>query len=186
MLWIRFPGVSISGQHPLHDIGRGRTWHKWKGYNSPAPALDLMLADDIVRPVCSLYKKVRMNLQDRFEGRVLIEQANKVDHLEAVNKLGAFRPWDNGPVRTFHASNRSVTVDCNDQGIAQSARAPKNFNMAGMQDVKASISENDLFARSSQLVNPPCDLLDGCNHTTIIASRRGPVFFGQNPRRTRI
>jgi hypothetical protein len=116
MLWIRFPGVAISGQHPLHDIGRGRTWHKWKGDHSPTPALDLMLADDIV---------------------------------------------------------------------AQIARSPKNFNMARMQDVKASISENDIFTRSLQLVNPPCDLLDGRNHTTMIASRRAPVF-GQNQRRTRI
>src|SRR6266850_3464492 len=110
--------MSISSEYPLHDATRGTSFHQRKDYDFSVPALDFMLANDVVGPVGTLDENVRMNLQDRVERRVLVEQADKVDHLKAVEKFGTFVRRNNGSVRTFYTNDRSVTVDCNHQDIA--------------------------------------------------------------------
>src|SRR5213596_2099068 len=46
--------------------------------------------------------------------------------------------------------------------------------MSGMQDVKASVREDDLSSSSFQLMNAVCNLLERPYHPTMIASRCAP------------
>src|SRR5438093_11060200 len=107
---MRFSSISISGQDSLHNGRGGTTWYEWKRYDLSIPTLHFTLANDVVGPVGTFHKHVGENLQNRLYRIVLIERADKLDHFQPVNQLGALVLRAHWPLRTLYTRNRRATV----------------------------------------------------------------------------
>src|SRR5262245_440518 len=113
----------VTRQYAFHDSSRRLTLDERERHDFAAQALDLGLADNVCGPIGALDENVWMNQYDRFERRVLIENADEVHHFHAVEELGAFILCNDRTVCTFHPPDRRIAVDRNDKRIPQRARA---------------------------------------------------------------
>src|SRR5205814_654800 len=105
-------------------------------------AFHFALADDVVCPVRALDENIGMDRQDGLKRRVVLKPGNEIHDLEPIQKFRAFMLRNNRPVGTLYPCYRTVAVDGNDQGVAQSPGAPQKIDMSGMQNIEASVSEH--------------------------------------------
>ncbi len=77
---------------------------------------------------------------------VFFERTDEIDHSQTGKKLPAFILRDDRTARSFHPRHRSIRINGDDQGIAQAAGPAKQIDMTGVQNVKASVRENNSFS----------------------------------------
>lgn len=88
---------------------------------------------------------------DELERRVLVEQGNRVDRLEASEDVSSFAFRADRAIRALEAPNAGVAIEADDQGVAARARATQEIEMAGMEKVEHAIGEDD----AARLVRSP-------------------------------
>jgi len=140
-------------------------FNEWKRNNCAAPCFDFAPTDNVAFPIGAFDEDVRPDSQNRFERSVLIEAANEIHHLQPAKKFRSIVFQNNRPVRAFHARDRPIGVNRNNQNVAQRASTAQKFDMARMQNIETAVRENDLFAGSLKNADFVCDSLNRCNHS---------------------
>src|SRR5262249_35650126 len=78
------------------------------------------------------------------------ERTDKIDHFQPAKKFRTLLFPDNRPAWPLDPRNRCIRVDSDDKDVAKCAGAVQYIDMAGMQNVKAAIRENNFLPGSLQ------------------------------------
>ena len=110
----------------------------------PAPPADFRSADDGVGGVVApLHDEVGAKELDECQRRVLIEDGDGINGLEASKHIGPLdlvAHWTIGPLQS---PNASIAVQPDDQRIATFAGTAEDVEMSGMQEVEHPIGKDD-------------------------------------------
>jgi hypothetical protein len=82
---------------------------------------------------------------DEFQRCGLIEDGHIIYTSKAGEDLRSFLKGKNGSKRTFESSDRKVAVDPDDQDVTEAFGCFEIADVAGMEQVKAAIGEDDPF-----------------------------------------
>ena len=69
-----------------------------------------------------------------------------VDPPNRTEKLQPLRKGYEGTIYALQVSDRLVTVDANDEAVAERPCLPQTFEMSGVQQVEAAVGEDDALA----------------------------------------
>src|SRR5260221_13073644 len=93
--------------------------------------------------VSALHQHAWLDLRDQFDRGVFIKDHNKIDRLQ---RRQHFRPralvLNRAPL-ALQPLCRGVAVQADDQAIAGAARPGQNLDVAGMQNIEATVGESD-------------------------------------------
>src|SRR5581483_2451079 len=156
---MRFSSVSIAGEDAFHDPGGRSAFDQRQAEDFSSPTFHFALADDVVSPVRAFDENVGMDGQDGLKRGVVLKPSDEVHHLETIQKFRAFMLGNDRPARAFYADDRAVAVDGNDEGIAHCAAPAQKIDVAGVQDIEASIRKNNAFTGRLKLLNARGDLV---------------------------
>ena len=115
--------------------------------NPPAISQHLVaLGHAVARVVGALGVHVRMNLANQRAHVRLIEDNDGVHVFECSENLGALRCRHQRPARAFQFAHAGIGVDGDDQLAAQRLRSAQIAHVPDVQQIKASVGEDDRFA----------------------------------------
>jgi len=140
-------------QDALDHTRGGLSFHERERDDLSSPTFNFFAADDVVRPIGALDENVRPDLQDGFQRRVFIERADIVHRLQGAQNLTPFVLGKQRPERPFQPLHRVISINRNDESVAQGAGAPQEIEMPGMKNVEATVGENDFLSGSLELPN---------------------------------
>src|SRR5262249_4968430 len=104
----------------------------------------------VVRIVSALHKDHGPDAPNKFFRRVLVEDDDEIDGLQPGKNLGACLYRLHGTAGALQAGYRGVTVETHNETIARPSGASQQFDMARMQQIKATVGKTD-----AQAVAPP-------------------------------
>ena len=104
----------------------------------------------IERVVASFHEDVGFECFDQGDGRGVVEEDDGVDACEAGQEAGAVVFTDDGSGRSLEAADRGIRVEADDEEVAQSFSAFQTGEVSGVEDVEASVGEDDSAASSSR------------------------------------
>ena len=123
--------------------------------------------------VASFGVDVRSNCFDYFRGAFFGKDQDTIDRLESAENLGAIRFGKNGPACSLEFRDRSVIIDGDGQGVSESAGFVEIANVTGMEEIEASVGQNELFPGAIQLIAPLRDRFK-------TGYERGGLFHGRD------
>jgi hypothetical protein len=97
-------------------------------------------------PIGALDQNVGEDLADELAGRIFVKEGDGVDGSQGQDHVGAFALGDYGAGRTFHAPHAGVRIQGKNQDVAEAARLFEETNVAGMEQVIATVGEDDGLA----------------------------------------
>jgi len=133
-------------QHPLNNTCRGLARHQRERNDLATPSFDFLAADDVVYPVGPFYENVRPNIKNGFQGSVFVERADVVHDFQGREKLPTLRLRKDRAIRALQTLNGFISIDGNNQGIAEGTRTGEQVEMSGVEDIEAAVGENDFLA----------------------------------------
>jgi hypothetical protein len=112
-----------------------------------------------------------MDGQNGLQRGVILKPTHEVHHLHAIKKFSAFLLWNDWPSRALYPDDGAITIDCNNQSIAQNSSFTKQIDMPAVQNIETPVGKDNTFPGRLQLLDLGCDLVEGPNHLIMIASR---------------
>src|SRR2546427_211426 len=162
ILGIRFSRISIASDDAFDDAGCGLAFQQRKRNHLATPAFDFGPTHNTIEtPVCAFHKNVRVNLQDCLERHVLVKRAHEIDHFKTRQEFGSLFLTENGTAGTFDAHDGTVSIDGDDQDIAQGVRLPQKIDVSGVQEIEAAVTKDDLLAGGLKATNLFCNMVEG-------------------------
>jgi len=91
-----------------------------------------------------------VNCENGLQWCVLIEGADKVDHVESFKDLRTLILGKYGTFRSFESTDRAIAVDRNNQRIAKLACTAQQVQVARMNNVETTIGKDNSLSRTLQ------------------------------------
>ena len=140
--------------------------------NTPAPTLDLPTADDFIEsPVSALGENVwtqRLNQSDR---RIGTKADHPIDTAEGRDEFHTLLCRQNGSIGTLGTPNACVEVDGHDELVTETTGLLEASDMANVQEVEASVREDDDLTGTLCKTNPAGQ---GRRGRDLVSGRRRP------------
>lgn len=148
----------------LSDAGDNvRCRDSWNGGNDNHPLYDIPPCHILFPPVTALHENVGLQVFDKALGRIFMEKCHKVRRFKGRNDGNAFLLRNYGTARTLEGSHRGVAVDGNDQHVTKGLRLAQIGDMAPVNQIKASVCENNPAASFFQPVKSFLELIPAKN-----------------------
>ena len=153
---LRESGRSLRVSAPQDFAGKGRRAEPFQpraDRDVPAARLDQVAADDRLGGiVAALNQDIGANCLDQRHRRFIVEDHDKVD--EGVQREHE-RPLifrDERTLGALQSGDGGVGIQTEDEAVSERAGVLEQTGMAGMEDVEATVCEDDLAARETDLV----------------------------------
>src|SRR5690606_10902783 len=105
------------------------------------------IAGDFLGPViAALHENVGLHPGDELARRVGAERHHPVHRVQCLEHRHALRERHDRPLRSLETAHGFISVDRDDQAVAQRARFLQVGDVAGMQDVEAAIGHHHALA----------------------------------------
>ncbi len=114
-------------------------------FDAPAALAHEVRSDDVgVAPVTSLHQHIGLDDVDELERRVLIEDRHEVDALERRQHFRALRLREDRSSGTLtEPADGCIAVDTDHETITEASRFAERADMPSMEDIEASVGEDD-------------------------------------------
>jgi hypothetical protein len=103
----------------------------------------IALGDSFLRVVRALSVHIRLDCEEQFGNRRLCKDCDQINRLQGSYQFGTLAFGQNRPTGTLQSRNLFVGIDPNYQQVSQGARTLEISHVAGVQNVKAAISEHN-------------------------------------------
>jgi len=97
----------------------------------------------VTGPIAALHQDIGKQPSDHLARRRIVKNDNRVHAFQRRENLRALAFRDDGTAFTLQLTHSRVAIQPHDKHVAQCARLLQAADMAGMQQVKAAIGEND-------------------------------------------
>ena len=129
------------------NSGGGVAGDNRNGDDAAADGFHFFPADDLVAgPVAAFDQYIWQEADDHFTRSQLIENHDSVHAFKSCKNFTAFAFGQNRTARAFQLANAGVTVNADDQGIAERACFLEAGDVARMQKIEAAVGEDDALA----------------------------------------
>ena len=146
---------SIPTQDSLNNAGSRLALLIRKRGNRSTGGFNFLPAYDFSKPpVATLDENMRQNGLNQGQWRRFIKHRYVTDAFQSRQKQAAFECTQDRPLRSFYFSDRSVAVNSNHQGVAQTACILKITYVPRMQNIETAVGEDNPLPCSFQLLNP--------------------------------
>jgi hypothetical protein len=144
-------GFRARGARPFSNLpqngGCRIAGHDGDGNDAPASGFHFFAAHDLVTgPIATLYENVGEQARYDFARRQVIEDHDGVHALKSREDFRTFAFRDDGTAFALQLPHTGVTVEADDECVSQLARQLQAANVAGMQQVKTAVREDDAAA----------------------------------------
>jgi alpha-beta hydrolase superfamily lysophospholipase len=131
----------------LEKSSRRITRNDGNGDDATARGFHFFAAHDLIaRPIAALYENVREQSRDDLTRREIIENHHGIHGLQRRKDFRALALCDYRTALTFQLPHTSVTIQADDERVAQLAGKLQAANVTRVQQIEATIRENDAAA----------------------------------------
>src|SRR5260370_37452033 len=132
----------IAGEHGHGDDAAAGGFHFFAAHNL------------VAGPIAAFDEDIREQARDYFARRRIIENHDGVHGFESGENFGALSLWNHRTAFAFQLTYAGIAVEPNDEHVPQFARQFQTADVAGMEQVKTSVGENDAAAVAFLLAKP--------------------------------
>ena len=142
------PSALLETRSP-QEPGRRLAGDEWDPKDAAPVGDDLFASDDLVGgPVRPLGEDVGPKRADQVDRGGGVEDDDAVDHPERRDNLGAGGFALHRTARALQSAHRAIAVQADDEQVAGGARPGEIADMAGMEEIEATVREHDGFTCS--------------------------------------
>jgi hypothetical protein len=117
------------------------------GDDTTAGGFHFLTAHDLIaRPIATFYEDVGEQARDEFARRQVIENHDSVHTFERSKNFGTLAFGDDGAAHALQLPHTGITVQPDDESVSQFARQLQAADVTGMEQVKATVGENDALS----------------------------------------
>ena len=133
----------MGGEDFLDDVGGGEAGDHGGEDDAAAVGFDDVASGDVVGPVAGFDEDGGEEAGDEGGGFVFVEEGDVVDGFEGGEHEGAVLLVDDGACGALEAADGGVGVDGDDEDVALRAGEGEGGGVSGVEDVEASVGEDD-------------------------------------------
>ena len=120
------------------------TWCERNDFDAPTPTLHFRRADNCIHSiVAALGNDIGSQRLDQLERSVFAKQDHPINRLQSSQYISALSFIPDGSALTLETFHRCISVEADNQCIAEPARLGENVHVTRMEEIENSIRENN-------------------------------------------